>query len=277
MRREKGFTLIELLVVIGVIALLLAILMPALQRVKRQAKAVVCQSNLHQWSLVWLMYCNNNEEFFPSSDIPMKTGHWTYLDLRSEYPIGKEGTECCPLATKLESRFGTGRDHIHGGTFLAHAWGGFKLIDGKPRYEYEYYSSYGINGWTYVPNPSVRVLNKEMLTRFWKTPNVKEAGYVPLYIDSCWAHGWVHDDDYPVEYDDGPRRMDGPWINNFCINRHDGFVNSLFMDWSVRKVGLKELWTLKWHREFNTAGTWTKAGGVQRRDWPEWMRRFKDY
>jgi hypothetical protein len=49
------------------------------------------------------------------------------------------------------------------------------------------------------------------------------------------------------------------------------------MDWSVRKVGLKELWTLKWHRESNTAGSWTKAGGVQPEAWPEWMRGFEDY
>ena len=63
----------------------------------------------------------------------------------------------------------------------------------------------------------------------------------------------------------------------FCINRHDGYVNSLFMDWSVRKVGLKELWTLKWHRNFNTSNRWTRAGGVRPEDWPEWMRDFKDY
>jgi prepilin-type processing-associated H-X9-DG protein len=62
-----------------------------------------------------------------------------------------------------------------------------------------------------------------------------------------------------------------------CINRHDGGVNSLFLDWSVRKVGLKELWKLKWHKEFNTNGPWTIAGGVKPEDWPEWMRKFKDY
>jgi len=59
--------------------------------------------------------------------------------------------------------------------------------------------------------------------------------------------------------------------------RDDGGINFVFLDWSVRKVGLKELWTLKWDREFDTAGPWTKAGGVRPGDWPEWMRRFKDY
>jgi len=51
----------------------------------------------------------------------------------------------------------------------------------------------------------------------------------------------------------------------------------VFMDWSVRKVGLKQLWGLKWHTAYNTAGPWTPAGGVQPQDWPEWLRRFKDY
>lgn len=54
-------------------------------------------------------------------------------------------------------------------------------------------------------------------------------------------------------------------------------MNGLFLDWSVRKVGLKELWTLKWYKEFDTANEWTRAGGVQPEDWPEWMRGFKDY
>jgi prepilin-type processing-associated H-X9-DG protein len=63
----------------------------------------------------------------------------------------------------------------------------------------------------------------------------------------------------------------------FCQNRHDGYVNSLFLDWSVRKIGLKQLWTLKWHRDFDTCGQWTTAGGVQPEDWPKWMRGFRDY
>jgi len=67
----------------------------------------------------------------------------------------------------------------------------------------------------------------------------------------------------------------GMWRS--CFNRHDAGINCLFMDWSVRKVGLKELWTLKWNMQFDTANPWTKAGGVQPEDWPEWMRGFKDY
>ncbi|HCO96603.1 MAG TPA: hypothetical protein DIU00_22130, partial [Phycisphaerales bacterium] len=65
MRRRKGFTLIELLVVIAIIALLLAILMPTLHRVKKQAKAVLCLSNLKQWGTIFAMYTDDNNGNFP--------------------------------------------------------------------------------------------------------------------------------------------------------------------------------------------------------------------
>jgi hypothetical protein len=54
-------------------------------------------------------------------------------------------------------------------------------------------------------------------------------------------------------------------------------MNMMFLDWSVRKVGLKELWMFKWHRKYDTAGPWTTAGGVMPDEWPEWMRHFKNY
>ncbi len=45
----------------------------------------------------------------------------------------------------------------------------------------------------------------------------------------------------------------------------------------VRKIGLKGLWTLKWSPQYDTRGPWTKRGGVKAEDWPQWMRRFRDY
>ena len=61
--KRKGFTLVELLVVISIIALLMAILMPALSRVKDQAKTIICRVNLKNLSLAWTMYADDNEGY----------------------------------------------------------------------------------------------------------------------------------------------------------------------------------------------------------------------
>jgi prepilin-type N-terminal cleavage/methylation domain-containing protein/prepilin-type processing-associated H-X9-DG protein len=62
MCKRKAFTLIELLVVIAIIAVLLAILMPALNRVKEQGKRAACLSNLKQLQLSWGMYADENDD-----------------------------------------------------------------------------------------------------------------------------------------------------------------------------------------------------------------------
>ncbi|MHC4705150.1 MAG: type II secretion system protein [Planctomycetota bacterium] len=61
MGKQKGFTLIELLVVIAIIAILMAILMPALNRVREQGKRIVCESNLKTLTLSWIMYADEND------------------------------------------------------------------------------------------------------------------------------------------------------------------------------------------------------------------------
>ena len=63
--REKGFTLIELLVVIAIIAILAALLLPALAGAKEKAVRIQCASNLKQWGLAVTMYAGDNGESFP--------------------------------------------------------------------------------------------------------------------------------------------------------------------------------------------------------------------
>jgi prepilin-type N-terminal cleavage/methylation domain-containing protein len=67
MMRRRGFTLIELLVVISIIAILMAILMPGLQRVKAQAQFTTCRSNLRNYGVIARMYSDDNRGEFPYS------------------------------------------------------------------------------------------------------------------------------------------------------------------------------------------------------------------
>jgi prepilin-type N-terminal cleavage/methylation domain-containing protein len=61
-KRRQGFTLIELLVVISVIAILMAILMPALKRAREQGQRAVCVSTVKQLTLCWIMYADDNDD-----------------------------------------------------------------------------------------------------------------------------------------------------------------------------------------------------------------------
>jgi prepilin-type N-terminal cleavage/methylation domain-containing protein/prepilin-type processing-associated H-X9-DG protein len=65
--RKQGFTLIELLVVIAIIAILMGILMPALSRVRKQARMIRCQANLKQYAIAGKLYANDNDGDFPYS------------------------------------------------------------------------------------------------------------------------------------------------------------------------------------------------------------------
>jgi prepilin-type N-terminal cleavage/methylation domain-containing protein/prepilin-type processing-associated H-X9-DG protein len=65
--KRTGFTLIELLVVISIIAVLMGILMPALQKVKKQAQDMVCRANLRQYGLAQAIYLDDYDARYPSS------------------------------------------------------------------------------------------------------------------------------------------------------------------------------------------------------------------
>jgi len=270
-QKKSGFTLIELLVVIAIIALLMSILMPALQRVRKQARSVVCISKLKQWGLFFSMYAEDYNGRFMNGFRASPGNRWVYA-LGDYYKWDDEFT-CCPNATKPwtdENGVDTGAEGTDVGATMA--WG---YDYSKPHWAKPMKGSYGMSMYATDPKPGEEAHDHDP-EWFWRGPSVKGAGYVPLFAEAKRYNGApLHTDTPPPT--NGDFWNDEAQMGRFCMDRHDGFAGCLFLDYSARKVGLKELWTLKWHREYNVAGPWTLGGGVQPTDWPDWMRDLKDY
>ena len=277
MRRKNAFTLIELLVVIAIIALLMSILMPSLAKVRKQAKTVMCQMRLKQWGNMAGLYVNDYDCFWAEH---VGTSMWM-RSLRQYYDDINE-LRCCPAATKPMTRGGKSPFASWGvigepGCQAENGVGGWNgLSNGDD-------GSYGENSW--IQNASLEngaqtafYFSHGNPSWYWKTPYVKGAGNVPMFLDCNWFCSFIGAGGtfpLPPEYENQQTGWGG--IQRYCINRHEGYINGVFLDFSVRKIGLKELWTFKWHGTFETNNRFTTAGGVSSDDWPKWMRKFKDY
>ena len=274
MNTKRGFTLVELLVVIAIIAVLMAILMPALRRVREQARMLSCSANLRQWVFTLNTYCIENEGKFVSG--VNEFGHWWPCQLEDELKDWKKNkTWFCPTATKpIIDEYGNDNQAFN----IDQAWGIFTGTYGDySAGENGIAGSYGLNGYLIrIATDASYVRDIPASYGYANFLEVPHGARVPVLMDG------LRFDLFPIETDGPPENEYDSWqgesrMARVCINRHRGFICSSFADGSVRKVGLKELWTLKWHRKFQTNGPWTLAGGVTSDLWPEWIRPFADF
>jgi len=266
MKKYKAFTLVELLVVISVISLLMAIMMPALGKVRRRAMNVLDQMNLKQWSTMIMMYADDYEGSTPmgwTESPPYEVKGMWMTSLRPYYDIGE--IRCCPTANK---KFRSDDPSPVDVTFVAWGiWGEGLLSKAIPGWADEGdYGSYGINGW--IHNPPDSLLQSwgalDRKSKYWRTFNVKNGNIIPMFGDCEWD-GTAPDPktNPPPQYRGQGGNKQNP-MPSFAMLRHDNKINLTFMDMSVRNVKIKELWEFKWHREAEPAI----------HPWPEWIEEL---
>ena len=323
MKKRKGFTLIELLVVIAIIALLMSVLMPAMARVRAQAKSSACLSQLHSWALIFKLYADDFGgvlgdgnwtgtggywRIAPPTDIGPKRGYREWVHYLRPYYDNDYRLTTCPMATKPWSEGGRGKNSAWGIFPGVSAWGGvlenwnshaagYAVAVGLGAWGAEApgdRGSYGMNNWCVgLPEDGMPAGANPLLATGrpiaggWRTINVKKAGSIPLLADALWIHGSPTPGDMPSPIELGVTRAQSSANNmdRFLVNRHNGYINAAFLDFSARQVGLKELWLLKWSRTYLVDSTvpdkYGNLGAIQTIQglgaWPPWMARFKEY